>query len=188
MTDMIQSSLHPFLDRAAAAGVVSGCAVGLGPAFDASSLAVVAVTTLHEGREAVESRLQNARLELSEYDQAREEEAQEAVEASRDTSCEEALVPERQWLLARFLGWFQRRRAAEPRAYAKPDPVLLAESSPTLVSRAILVRKIREFEARSRELLGIEADYKGLLQAQYENYRTRASSLPLYLSLNKGGE
>ena len=170
----VQASKHPlgpFLDQAAAAGVVAGCGEGFAPEFEARRLALVALTTLHEGREAVEARLESARQELAAL-----EKAQAEVTASAAVGDPPAAIPTpepRRGLLARIAGWFKRRsrrsRRAEP---VKPESQALAP-----VSRADLAGKVRELEARCRELLGLEADYNSAIQAQYDTYRCRAAAL-----------
>jgi len=160
---VMPESIGPYLQRAASAGVVSGCGAGNNPAFDARGLAILAVTQLHEGREAVDARLSLARQELERFDAARAGEAAAPVPPPSEPD-----PAPRKGLVARLRGWFRRRPAAPP-----------AEPPAPPVSRAELVRQIHRLEARSRELLAIEADFAGLFKAEFDGHRMRVMELPL---------
>ena len=162
------SGLGPFLVRAAHAGVVAGS--GVPAAFDTAGLASLAVTTLHESRAAVDSRVGSTRQELADLKAQLAAEV-EARGETPDTGALPRYAPSRfSWLL----GWFRRR----PVGAVPPVPA---------VSCIDLVLRIAKLEARSRELAAFEGEYGHLFKIEFEAYRTRAAALPIDGSPNMAG-
>ena len=162
------SGLGPFLVRTAHAGVVAGC--GVPAAFDTAGLASLAVTTLHESRAAVDSRVASDRQELANL-KARLAAEAEAYCGTPDAGVLPPRAPSR---FSRLLGWFRRR----PGGAFPPAPA---------VSCSGLELRIAKLEARSRELAAFESEYGHLFKIEFEAYRTRAAALPINESPNTAG-